>query len=48
MQSVLNALNAKISTKEGSILMNKLHTGELEKEYYEKKVIILSIPRYKH
>lgn len=38
VQQVINALNNKIPTKEGSSLLQKLHNGDLEREFYEKKV----------
>lgn len=43
----MNALNAKISTKEANILLYRLHTGDLEREHYEKKVIKFTINRFK-
>jgi hypothetical protein len=38
VQHLISALNAKISTKEANILLYRLHTGDLEREHYEKKV----------
>ncbi|CAD8094525.1 unnamed protein product [Paramecium sonneborni] len=38
VQTVMSALNAKISTKEANILLYRLHTGDLEREHYEKKI----------
>ncbi|CAD8105567.1 unnamed protein product [Paramecium sonneborni] len=38
VKAVLQAFEQKISTKDGNNLLYRLHTGQLEKDYYEKKI----------
>ncbi|CAD8098717.1 unnamed protein product [Paramecium primaurelia] len=38
VKGVLQAFEQKISTKDGNNLLYRLHTGQLEKDYYEKKI----------